>query len=200
MRKIIVLTMLSLDGVMQGPGSPTEDTSGNFTLGGWTVPYVDEFFGDVMGEEMGHPFDLLLGRKTFEIFAAYWPQHLEDDAGAAFDRAIKYVASNTLKEHDWQTTVFIGGDVPELIRKLKEGDGPELQVYGSANLIQTLMVHDLVDEFWLRIFPVTLGTGKRLFAEGTTPAAYTLVDSKTSPSGVIFATLKRAGEVQTGSF
>lgn len=192
--------MLSLDGVMQAPGAPTEDTSGNFTLGGWTFPYVDEFFGDVMGEEMAHPFDLLLGRKTFEIFAAYWPQHLEDDAGAAFDRAIKYVASNTLKEHDWQTTVFIGGDVPELIRKLKEGDGPELQVYGSANLIQTLMVHDLVDEFWLRIFPVTLGTGKRLFAEGTTPAAYTLVDSKTSPNGVIFATLKRAGEVQTGSF
>ena len=200
MRKIIVVTMLSLDGVMQGPGGPTEDTSGNFTLGGWTFPYVDEFFGDVMGEEMGHPFDLLLGRKTFEIFASYWPQHLDVEAGAAFDRGTKYVASNTLKQHDWQTTIFLSGDVPELIRNLKEGDGPELQVYGSAKLIQTLMAHDLVDEFWLRIFPVTLATGKRLFAEGTTPAAYTLVESKTSPSGVIFATLKRAGEVKTGSF
>ena len=200
MRKIIVVTMLSLDGVMQGPGGPTEDTSGNFTLGGWTFPYVDEFFGDVMGEEMGHPFDLLLGRKTFEIFASYWPQHLDVEAGAAFDRGTKYVASNTLKQHDWQTTIFLSGDVPEQIRRLKEGDGPELQVYGSAKLIQTLMAHDLVDEFWLRIFPVTLATGKRLFAEGTTPAAYTLVDSKTSPSGVIFATLKRAGEVKTGSF
>ena len=192
--------MLSLDGVMQGPGGPTEDTSGNFTLGGWTFPYVDEFFGDVMGEEMGHPFDLLLGRKTFEIFASYWPQHLDVEAGTVFDRGTKYVASNTLKQHDWQTTIFLSGDVPEQIRRLKEGDGPELQVYGSAKLIQTLMAHDLVDEFWLRIFPVTLATGKRLFAEGTTAAAYTLVDSKTSPSGVIIATLKRAGEVKTGSF
>jgi dihydrofolate reductase len=200
MRKIIVLTFLSLDGVMQGPGGPTEDTSGDFTLGGWTVPYFDEFLGNVMGGQMTEPFDLLLGRKTFEIFASYWPQHADNDTGASFDRATKYVASNTLKGHDWQTTVVLSGDGAQQIRKLTEGDGPELQVYGSANLIQMLMQHDLVDEFWLRIFPVTLAAGKRLFAEGTTPAAYTLVDSKTSPSGVIFATPKRAGEVKTGSF
>jgi dihydrofolate reductase len=198
MRKIIVLTFLSLDGVMQGPGGPTEDTSGNFTLGGWTVPYFDEFLGKVMTEQMGQPFDLLLGRKTFEIFASYWPYHEEE--GAGINKATKYVASNTLKSHDWQKSVFLSGNVPEEIKKLKEQDGPDLQVHGSANLIQTLLKHDLVDEFWLKIFPVTLGTGKRLFEQGTIPAAYTLVDSKTSPTGVIVASLKRAGDVKTGSF
>jgi dihydrofolate reductase len=198
MRKIIVLTFLSLDGVMQGPGGPTEDTSGNFTLGGWTVPYFDEFLGNVMTEQMGQPFDLLLGRKTFEIFASYWPYHEEE--GAGINKATKYVASNTLKSHDWQKSVFLSGNVPEEIKKLREQDGPDLQVHGSANLIQTLLKHDLVDEFWLKIFPVTLGTGKRLFEQGTIPAAYTLVDSKTSPTGVIVASLKRAGDVKTGSF
>jgi dihydrofolate reductase len=198
MRKIIVLTFLSLDGVMQGPGGPTEDTSGNFTLGGWTVPYFDEFLGNVMTEQMGQPFDLLLGRKTFEIFASYWPYHEEE--GAGINKATKYVASNTLKSHDWQKSVFLSGNVPEEIKKLREQGGPDLQVHGSANLIQTLFKHDLVDEFWLKIFPVTLGTGKRLFEQGTIPAAYTLVDSKTSPTGVIVASLKRAGDVKTGSF
>ena len=198
MRKIIVLTFLSLDGVMQGPGGPTEDTSGNFTLGGWTVPYFDEFLGKVMTEQMDHPFDLLLGRKTFEIFASYWPQHEEE--GAGINKATKYVASNTLTEHEWKESVFLSGNVAEEIRKLKEGDGPELQVHGSADLIQTLLENDLVDEFWLKIFPVTLGMGKRLFDHGTISAAYTLVDSKTSPSGVSVVTLKRAGEVKTGSF
>ena len=198
MRKIIVLTFLTLDGVMQGPGGPTEDTSGNFTYGGWTVPYFDEFLGQVMGEQMGQPFDLLLGRKTFEIFASYWPYHQEE--GAGINNATKYVASNTLTSHEWQKSVFLSGNVAEEIKQLKQEDGPDLQVHGSGELIQTLMEHDLVDEFWLKIFPVTLGTGKRLFAQGTSPAAYTLVDSKTSPSGVIIATFKRAGEVKTGSF
>jgi dihydrofolate reductase len=198
MRKIIVLTFLSLDGVMQGPGGPTEDPSGNFTLGGWTVPYFDEFLGNVMTEQMGHPFDLLLGRKTFEIFASYWPQH--DEEGPGINKATKYVASNTLKTHEWKKSVFLKGNVADEIRKLKDEDGPELQVHGSGNLIQTLLEHDLIDEFWLKIFPVTLGTGKRLFANGTIPAAFTLADSKTSPSGVIIAMLKRAGEVKTGSF
>ena len=198
MRKIIVLTFLSLDGVMQGPGGPTEDPSGNFTLGGWTVPYFDEFLGNVMTEQMGEPFDLLLGRKTFEIFASYWPDHEEE--GAGINRATKYVASNTLKSHEWQKSVFLSGNVPEEIKKLKEQDGPDLQVHGSANLIQTLLEHDLVDEFWLKIFPVTLGMGKRLFDQGTISAAYTLVDSKTSSTGVIVANLKRAGDVKTGSF
>ena len=198
MRKIIVLTFLTLDGVMQGPGGPTEDTSGNFTYGGWTVPYFDEFLGQTMGEQMGKPFDLLLGRKTFEIFASYWPDHPEE--GAAINDATKYVVSNTLKEHTWQKSVFLDGEVVEKIKKLKQEDGPDLQVHGSSNLIQTLLKHDLVEELWLKIFPITLGTGKRLFDTGTTPAAFTLIESKTSPSGVIIASFKRAGEVKTGSF
>jgi dihydrofolate reductase len=198
MKKIIVLTFLSLDGVMQAPGGPTEDTSGNFTLGGWTVPYFDEFLGALMAEQLGQPFDLLLGRKTFEIFASYWPQHPEE--GPEINRATKYVASNTLKSHEWEKSVFLSGNVPEEIKKLKAEEGPDLQVHGSGELIQTLLEHDLVDEFWLKIFPVTLGMGKRLFGNGTISAAFTLVDSKTSPTGVIVATLKRAGDVRTGSF
>ena len=198
MRKIIVLTFVSLDGVMQGPGGPTEDTSGNFTYGGWTVPYFDDFLGKTMFEQMSRPFDLLLGRKTFEIFASYWPDHPEE--GPGINQATKYVASNTLTKHAWSKSVFLNGDVGEKIKKLKQQDGPDLQVHGSATLIQTLMEHDLVDEFWLKIFPVTLGMGKRLFGRGTIPASYTLVESKSSPSGVIIATLKRAGEVKTGSF
>jgi dihydrofolate reductase len=198
MRKIIVLSFISLDGVMQGPGGPTEDTSGNFTLGGWTVPYFDDFLGRVMAQQMGHSFDLLLGRKTFEIFAAYWPQHEQE--GAGINKATKYVASNTLTTHEWRKSVFLTGNVVDEIRKLKGQDGPELQVHGSSNFIQTLLEHDLVDEFWLKMFPVTLGMGKRLFDQGTISASYTLVDSKTSPSGVIVTTFKRAGEVKTGSF
>jgi dihydrofolate reductase len=198
MRKIIVLSFITLDGVMQGPGGPTEDTSGNFPYGGWTVPYFDDFLGQIMGEQMSRPFDLLLGRKTFEIFASYWPHHPEE--GAGINNATKYVASNTLTSHEWHKSVFLKGDVVEEIRKLKQQDGPELQVHGSANFIQTLLEHDLVDEFWLKIFPVTLGMGKRLFGQGTIPGSYTLVESTTSPSGVIIATFQRAGELKTGSF
>ena len=199
MRKIIVLTFITLDGVMQAPGGPAEDTSGNFTHGGWTVPYFDETLGQVMGEQMGEPFDLLLGRKTFDIFASYWPHHPEE--GAGINNAVKYVASNTLTSHAWQKTVFLNGNVPEKIRKIKEQDGPDLQVHGSGNLIQTLMEHDLVDEFWLKIFPITLGAGKRLFVEGTIPAAFKLsANSFLTPSGVIIANYERAGEVETGSF
>lgn len=197
MRNINVLTFVSLDGVMQGPGGPTEDTSGGFTLGGWTVPYFDEFLGEVMTEQMGRPFDLLLGRTTFEIFATYWP-HQEGDN--PINDATKYVASNTLREHWWQKSVFLSGDVVEQIRQLKQQDGPELQVHGSATFIQTLLAHDLVDEFRLKIFPVTLGMGKRLFGGGTMPGAFTLADSRTSPSGVMVANFRRAGEVRTGSF
>lgn len=185
---------MTLDGVMQGPGGPTEDTSGNFTYGGWVVPYFDDFVGRIMGEQMSRPFDLLLGRKTFELFASYWPQQ-----ESPINEATKYVASNTLTTHEWSKTVFLKGNVVDEIKKLKLQDGPDLQVHGSGNLIQTLLKHDLVDEFWLKIFPVTLGTGKRLFDQGTLPASYTLIASQSSPSGVIIATLKRAGEVQTGS-
>jgi dihydrofolate reductase len=198
MKKIIILSFVSLDGVMQGPGGPTEDTSGNFTIGGWTVPYFDDFLGQVMIEQMSKPFDLLLGRKTFEIFASYWPEHQEE--GPGINDATKYVASNTLTTHDWNKTVFITGNVADEIRKLKGEAGPDLQVHGSSNFIQTLLKHDLVDEFWLKIFPVTLGRGKRLFDNGTLPASYKLVDSKSSPLGVIVATFQRAGGVKTGSF
>jgi dihydrofolate reductase len=198
MRKIIVLTFVSMDGVMQAPGGPDEDVSGGFKFGGWTVPHFDEMGGQIMAEQMGHPFDLLLGRKTFEIFASYWPHHPEE--GAAINNAKKYVASNTLTQHDWKYTTFLNGNVVDEIRKLKQQEGPELQVHGSANFIQTLLAHDLVDEFWLKIFPVTLGAGKRLFDKGTLPAAFTLLESKITPSGVIAAKFRRAGEVKTGSF
>ncbi len=197
MRKIIVLAFVTLDGVMQGPGGPTEDPSGNFTYGGWLVPYFDDVLGATMAEQMGKPFDLLLGRKTFEIFASYWPHH--EAEGAGINQATKYVASRTLSAHDWKKTVFLNGDVADEVKRLKQQDGPDIQVHGSSNLIQTLLEYDLIDELWLKIFPVTLGTGKRLFGNGTIPAAYTLVASKSTPSGVIIATFKRAGEVQTGA-
>jgi dihydrofolate reductase len=198
MRKIIVLTFVTLDGVMQAPGGPEEDASDNFGYGGWTVPYFDEFLGETMTEQMSRPFDLLLGRKTFEVFASYWPHQEAGDN--PINQATKYVASNTLTEHEWSKTVFLKGDVVGEVKKLKQVDGPELQVHGSASLIQTLMAHDLVDEFWLKIFPVTLGKGKHLFGDGTIPAAFTLTESKSSPSGVVIASFKRAGEVETGSF
>jgi len=198
MRKIIVLTFLSLDGVMQAPGGPEEDTSSDFKYGGWTVPYFDDFAGKIMSEQMSKPADLLLGRKTFEIFASYWPEHESDWTG--INKMTKYVVSHTLTSHEWQNTVFLQGNMVEEIQKLKEQNGPDLQVHGSGNLIQTLMKHDLVDEFWLKIFPVTLGQGKRLFAEGAIPVAFTLEEAKISPKGVIFASYRRNGEVKTGSF
>ena len=198
MRKIIVLLFITLDGVIQGPGSPTEDTSNNFTYGGWTYPYSDDVLNKTMREQMSNPSDLLLGRKTFDIFASYWPHHA--DRWPGINEAKKYVASKTLTKHEWSNTVFLKGDVPDEIRKLKQQDGLNLKVWGSGNLIQTLMKHDLIDEFWLKIYPITLGVGKRLFSEGTIPAAFTLYESKTSPSGVIIAYFKRAGEIKMGSF
>ncbi|GER90025.1 dihydrofolate reductase [Dictyobacter vulcani] len=198
MRKLIVLSFITIDGIMQAPGGPEEDTTGGFTSGGWTVPYFDDVLGKIMEEQMSQPFDLLLGRKTFEIFASYWPHHEEE--GAGINNATKYVASNTLTTHDWKKSVFLKGNIVDEIKQLKQQDGPDLQVHGSGNLIQTLLEHDLIDEFWLKIFPVTLGIGKRLFDTGTLPASYTLIESQTSPRGVIIATFKRAGEVKTGSF
>jgi dihydrofolate reductase len=201
MRKLVVLTFISLDGVMQAPGGPEEDTSGGFEYGGWTVPYFDDFSGTIMGEQMSMSFDLLLGRKTYDIFAGYWPK--QDPSGAVaepFNKATKYVVSGSSPQMTWEKSVLIDGDVAAKLKALKNGDGPMLQVHGSGNMIQTLLKNDLVDELWLKIFPITLGTGKRLFAEGTTPAAFELMESKTSPSGVIFANYKRSGEVKTGSF
>lgn len=198
MRKIIVLTFITLDGVMQALGGPKEDTSGDFKYGGWTVPYFDDFTGNVMTEQMKQPFSLLLGRKTFEIFASYWPQH--SGAWPGINEATKYVVSHTLKKHTWSNTVFVGDNVVKELKNLKQQDGPDLYVYGSGNLVQTLLTHDLVDELWLKIFPITLGQGKRLFADGTIPKAFRLIESKVSPSGVVFVNYKRFGEVETGSF
>ena len=198
MRKLIVLSFITLDGVIQAPGGPTEDPSGGFTYGGWLVPYFDDFLGQIMGEQMSRPFDLLLGRKTFEIFATYWPQY--EGGKNPINEATKYVASNTLTIHEWSKSVFLKRNVVvDEIKKLKQQDAPDLQVHGSGNLIQTLLRHDLIDEFWLKIFPITLGTGKRLFADGTIPAAFKASESRLSPTGVIVANYARAGEVTTGS-
>lgn len=194
--------MITLDGVMQAPGGPQEDTSGGFKFGGWVSPFFDEFAGKVMFEQMAHPFDLLLGKRTYDIFAGYWPHHNEagNFIGNGINKATKYVASRTTFRAAWDKTVVLGADVVGVVRKLKAEDGPEIQVHGSGNLIQTLLKHDLVDEFWLKIFPLTLGPGKRLFVEGTIPAAFKLTDSKVSPKGVIIANFARAGDVVTGSF
>jgi dihydrofolate reductase len=196
MRKIIVLSFLTLDGIMQAPGGPKEDTSGNFKYGGWTVPFFDEMSGNEMARQMSGEYELLLGRKTYDIFAGYWPTHAE--GWPQVNNITKYVVSKTLKNPKWEHTVVVT-DAEEL-KKLKNSNGPDLQVHGSGNLIQTLMKHDLVDEFWLKVFPITLGSGKRLFDTGTIPASFTLIECKTSPSGVIIASFKRKGKVKTGSF
>lgn len=202
MRKIIVLSFITLDGVMQAPGGPKEDASGGFKYGGWTVPYFDDVSGKMMAKQMKKPFDLLLGKKTYDIFASYWPQHASGWPG--INQATKYVASRGTRQlagkTTWENSVLLKGDVVAAIKKLKQQQGPPLQVHGSGNFIQTLLKHDLVDELWLKIFPITLGKGKRLFTQGTIPAAFKLTSSKVSPSGVIFANYERAGKVTTGSF
>jgi dihydrofolate reductase len=199
MRQLIVNTFMTLDGVMQAPGGPEEDTSGGFTYGGWSFGYFDDEVGQSMGEIMGKPFDLVLGRRTYEIFASFWPQ--ADDPGAdALNNATKHVASNTLEDLEWQNSHLIDPDVPNGIRALKEQDGPELQVHGSGNLVQTLLAHDLVDVFNLKIFPLVLGTGKRLFDGGAVPGGFDVVSSRVSPSGVIMATYRSGAEIKYGSF
>jgi dihydrofolate reductase len=198
MRKLIVLTFVTLDGVMQAPGGPEEDPSGGFKYGGWSMPLFDDAVGQAMGEQMGHPFDLLLGRKTYDIFAGFWP-NASDPTAEAINRATKYVVTRRPVSTDWNKTIPIGGDVVAKIKKHKEEDGPELQVHGSSNLIQTLLKNDLVDELWLKIYPITLGTGKRLFGEGTKPAAYRVLKSNVAPNGVIVASYDRAGDVKTGT-
>ena len=200
MRNLIVSTFLTLDGVMQAPGGPGEDDSGGFEHGGWSVNYWDEQMGQVMGEALNVPFDLVLGRKTYDIFAAYWPKAPEDAGGKPLNDATKYVASRSAPTLEWSNSVLIEGDAAEGIAKLKQEDGPELQVHGSGNLIQTLLRHDLVDEYRLWVFPLVVGSGKRLFADGTIPSALKLVDSTVSTTGVVIGTYEPAGEIVTGSF
>jgi dihydrofolate reductase len=199
MRKLKVTTFVTLDGVMQGPGGPGEDDSGGFTHGGWSVNYWDEVGGQDMGAFMGVPFDLLLGRKTYEIFAGYWPNQKGEIAGQ-LNNAKKYVASKTLKSVDWQNSTLIKGDVAKEVAKLKEQDGPEIQIHGSGDLIQTLLKNGLVDEFHLLIFPVVLGTGKRLFADGAVPSGLKVTDSKVTSTGVVIVKYEPAGEITYGTF
>jgi dihydrofolate reductase len=199
MRKLLVTTFVSLDGVMQAPGGPDEDEEGGFAYGGWTVPFWDDDLGNVMGDTMGHPFDLLLGRRTYELFAAYWPTAPEEAGGKPLNDATKYVVSRSHPSLDWGPSVLIADPLAE-VPKLKETDGPELQVHGSANLIQSLMRHGLVDEYQLIVFPVTIGSGKRLFGDGTVPAGLRLVTSSVSSTGVIVGRYEPAGELKTGSF
>ena len=199
MRKLIVNTFVSLDGVMQAPGGPEEDPSEGFEHGGWSFGYWDEQMGESMGELMGKPFDLILGRKTYEIFAAHWP-HSQEDGAAELNGATKHVASTTLTRLDWQNSHLIEGDVVAGVRALKEQDGPELQVHGSATLLQTLIGAGLVDEFRVWIFPVLLGGGKRLFGDGTVPEGLELVSSQTASTGVIMTTYRTGAEIKSGSF
>jgi len=197
MRKILVLEHISIDGVIQGPGGPEEDPSGGFAHGGWIEPYSDEILGAALSKQMNMPFDLLLGRKTFDIWAPFWPLH--GDVWPGVNTATKYVASNTMTSHEWQPSVFLNGDIAEKIAGIKQQQGPDLHVWGSGNLMQTLIKHDLVDAFWLMIYPITLGGGKRLFADGTMPMAFEVTESKVTPSGVIVVNYERAGAIRTGS-
>jgi dihydrofolate reductase len=195
MRKIIVLSMISLDGVMQAPGGPEEDTSGVFKYGGWTAPYGDEVEGKVVQKELSQTADYLLGRKTFEIWAAFWPEH--GDFWPGINEGTKYVLSSTMKKSDWKNTVFI--ESLEDIKRLKDSEGADIQVWGSSKLIQLLLKNDLVDELCLKIYPLTLGSGKKLFDGGPIPAAFTLTESVVTSTGVIIANYKRDGEVKTGT-
>jgi dihydrofolate reductase len=194
MRRLIVLEFISLDGVLQAPGGPEEDTSGGFKFGGWSAPYSDEATGKAMQKQMA-PTDVLLGRKTFDIFAGFWPQHAEHWPG--INEVTKYVLSNTLKKSDWQNSVFLTS--VEDIEKLKNSEGGDIKVWGSGELVKLLLKHDLVDEIWLKIYPVILGKGKKWYDDNVLPAAFTLTGSEVTPKGVIFANYKRAGDVKTGT-
>jgi dihydrofolate reductase len=199
MRQLIVNTFLTLDGVMQAPGGPGERWDGGVDHGGWSTSYFDDRVGEVMGEITGRPFELLLGRKTYEVFAAHWPN--TDQPGAeVFNNATKHVASRTLRQVDWQNSILIDGEVTDYVRALKESDGPEIQVHGSGNLLPTLLKHELVDVFSLFTFPLVLGTGERLFGDGTVATGLRLIDIKTSDSGVIAARYEPATDLKYGSF
>jgi dihydrofolate reductase len=200
MRKIVVLSFVTLDGVMQAPGGPEEDQSSNFAYGGWQAPYADDESMQEMTKQLSEPFDLLLGRKTYDIFAGYWPFHTEIEVVAGpFNKCTKYVVSHGEIDMPWEGSELISGDVVAKLQELKADDGPMLQVHGSGELVQTLLQHDLVDELWLKIFPLTLGSGKKLFADGTMPAAFEMIESSITPNGIIFANYKRSGDVKTGT-
>lgn len=199
MRRLIVCTFLTLDGVMQAPGAPEEDPEGGFAFGGWQAGYLDEVTNSAIADFMDTPFDLLLGRKTYDIFAGYWPNHVDGTIGRKFSEATKYVASRGNPALPWERSVLLEGDVARSVRNLKAQDGPELQVYGSGELVQTLRAHDLIDRYFLWIHPVVVGSGKRLFPEGTAPGGLRLVGSQVSTTGVILGSYEPAGDVVTGT-
>ncbi|WJS94149.1 dihydrofolate reductase family protein [Flavobacterium johnsoniae] len=194
MRKIIVITMITIDGVMQAPGGPEEDTSGGFKYGGWVAPFGDEEYGNVMQEQM-KPADILLGRKTFDIFEDYWPKHA--DGWPGINEVTKYVLSSTRKKSNWENSEFLSS--VNDIKKLKNSEGGDIKVWGSATLVQLLLEHDLVDELALVIYPIILGKGKKLFKDNATPSGFTLIESTVTPNGVIAVSYKKAGEVKTGT-
>jgi dihydrofolate reductase len=200
MRKLLVQSFVSADGVMQAPGGPEEDPTGGFTAGGWSTGYWDAMMGEVMGEEMSKPRDLLLGRKTYEIFAAHWPYAGDYPEAAAMNNATKYVASRSLQSLEWQNSHLLDGDATESVAKLKQTDGLDLVVVGSSNLIQSLLAAGLVDELELWVFPVVLGRGKRVFGEGAVPGSLELVATRASTTGVLINTYRPAGEIRSGSF
>jgi len=200
MRRLITNTFLTLDGVMQAPGGPEEDADGAFAHGGWSVNFWDDHANQVMGQTMGVPFDLVLGRRTYDIFAAHWPRVSDDEGGKPLNEARKYVASRNRPALEWRNSVLLDEDVPAAVAALKAGDGPELQVHGSADLLQTLIRHGLVDEYRLWTFPVVVGAGKRLFADGVVPGTLELVDSSVSTTGVVIGTYRPAGALTLGSF
>jgi dihydrofolate reductase len=200
MRRLIVTTFLTLDGVLQAPGGPGEDDDGGFAHGGWSVNYWDDTMGEVMGTSMSVPFNLVLGRRTYELFAAHWPRVSDDDGGREINAATKYVASRTNPTLDWGPSVLIDGEAATGIAALKQTDGPELQVHGSGNLVQTLLRHEMVDELRLWVFPVVVGPGKRLFGQGTVPGGLTLVESTVSTTGVVIGTYRPAGTIEHGTF
>jgi len=193
MREILAITHVTLDGVMQAPGGPDEDTSGGFTHGGWSVPYRGEAGGQAIGEIVAREFDMLLGRRTYENFASSWPNNGEHPIGKAFNKATKYVVTRSLDRLDWENSHRIGGDVVGEVRRLKASEGPELHIWGSSELLQTLIAADLVDEFRMFVFPVVLGAGKRLFGNGIPPRRFSLVASRSTPSGLIINTYRSAG-------
>jgi dihydrofolate reductase len=200
MRKLLVTTFVTLDGVMQAPGGPGEDDSGGFAYGGWSVNYWDDKMNEVMAEAVSRPFAMVLGRRTYDVMAAFWPTAPEEAGSKVFNEATKYVASRGRPTLEWSNSVLIEGDAADGLAALKQEDGPELQVHGSANLIQSLLRKNIVDEFRLWVFPVVVGKGKRLFGDGTMPSGFKLVDSTVATTGVVIGTYQPTGEIQTGSF
>ena len=194
MRNLIAITQITLDGVMQAPGGSEEDRKNGFTQGGWAMPLVDDALNIV---ETAGAYDMLLGRRTYDIFAGYWP-YQDNSIAKVFNKATKYVVTHRLDQLDWETSVRIGGDVVEEVRRLKASDGPELHIWGSSELLQTLIAADLVDEYRIAVFPVVLGEGKRLFGNGIPPRGFTLVGTRSTPKGVLVNTYRSAGPLPKG--